>query len=49
MLIQSARSHLENAYIEFIQQTVNSNLRDAHRGAIPGTEQVRNQPINFTI
>ena len=40
LLIQSARSHLENAYHEFIQQTVNANLREAQRGALPGTEQV---------
>ena len=40
LLIQSARSHLEEAYFDFIQQTVNSNLREAQRGALPGTEQV---------
>ena len=39
-LINSSRSHLELEYFNFIQETVNSNLRDANRGAMPGTEQL---------
>ena len=39
-LINSSRSHLEHEYFNFIQETVNSNLRDANRGAMPGTEQL---------
>ena len=40
LLIQSARNYLEQEYHNFIQETVNANLREAQRGAIPGTEQV---------
>ena len=39
-LINSSRAHLEHEYFNFIQETVNSNLRDANRGAMPGTEQL---------
>ncbi|CAG5105703.1 Oidioi.mRNA.OKI2018_I69.chr1.g2377.t1.cds [Oikopleura dioica] len=39
-LINASRAHLENEYFNFIQETVNSNLRDANRGAMPGTEQL---------
>ena len=39
-LIDSARSHLEQNYYQFIEETVISNLREAVRGAVPGTEKL---------
>ena len=38
---------MENAYYEFIQLTVNANLREAARGAIPGTEQLIQSFLNI--
>ena len=39
-LIDSARSHLEANYLKFIEETVISNLREAVRGGLPGTEKL---------
>lgn len=35
--VDKAREHLEQTYSDYINETINSNLQQAHRGGIPGT------------
>ena len=45
-LINAALRHLETCYYQYIQSEVDSNLREAQRGALPGIEKTITSFLN---